>query len=83
MPGKTRVELTYRDTSSANGSISIKIFGSVVERIKRYCRLMNLNKTKFIIQCVEERLDELEPKMAENILREKSKDELIQMILGR
>ena len=83
MPGKTRIESTYRDTESRDGSISLKIYGKIVKRIKRYCRFMNLNKTKFIIQCVEEKLDELEPKIAESILREKSKDELIQICLSK
>lgn len=78
---KSRVETEYRHTCAKDGGITVHICRDIAERVRRYCQLTNQNKTMFVVRCVKERLDELEEKLAEEILREKTKDELIQMII--
>ena len=62
--------------TNRNGEFSPRIDKKTSDRIWRYCRAKDLNKTHFVIACINERLDELEEKMLEAL----SKEELIQMI---
>ena len=73
-----RFETGYRNVTSTNGVFSPHISRKTAERLTRYCKQMNLNKTKFVELCINERLDILERQMLENF----SKAELINMILG-
>ena len=78
---RKRVETEYRTTCAKDGSFSVKIDKDVADRIRRYCELTNQCKTKFVVQCVKDRLHDCEQEIAEQILREKSKEELVQMIM--
>lgn len=59
-----------------NGEFSPRFDRKTAERIWRYCKAKDLNKTHFVIACVNERLDTLEDEMLEAL----SKEELIKMI---
>lgn len=59
-----------------NGEFSPRFDRKTAERIWRYCKAKDLNKTHFVIACVNERLDTLEDEMLEALSRE----ELIKMI---
>lgn len=74
---KTRNESKFRNVESQTGEFSCKIDKKTTARITRYCRLNNLNRTKFVIQILNERLDQLERDQLQGM----SKDELINMIM--
>lgn len=76
---KQRTESNHRrTTSSKDGRFSPHIGKNVAERIERYCRQTNQNKTKFVEKCCMERLDVLEKDLLMNL----SKEDLIEMIMG-
>lgn len=72
---KKRTELGYRDTQNKDGGIQTKFEMAVAQRVIKYCKKHNLNKTRFVESCVVEKLDYLEKQE----LMEKSKEELIEM----
>lgn len=59
-----------------NGEFSPRFDKKTSERIQRYCKAKGLNKTHFVIACINERLDQLEDEMLTTL----SKEELIRMI---
>ena len=73
---KKRNEENYRETRAADGGYSPHISKETAERIARYCKLTNQNRTKFIEKCINERLDVLE----DEYLTTLSKEELIKLI---
>lgn len=75
---KERIEENCRNTKSKDGTFSPHISKSTTDRIVKYCHLKNINKTKFVEQCVNEKLDILEREFYESL----SKDELINLIIG-
>lgn len=90
MGERTRNEPEYRDTYSKDGTISTIIPKETAERVRRYCKAKNLNKTKFIERCCIERLDALEPELYQEmpkdvliewLLEEATKDELIELLI--
>ena len=76
---RTRKEEFYRDTNSKDGGISPKFGKVTADRVIRYCKATNQNKTRFMEKCVNERLDVLEMELYENMTRE----ELIAMIMAK
>lgn len=76
---RKRNELNYRDVKSNDGTFSPHINRTTTERLSRYCKMTNQNRTRFVEQCVNAQLDILE----REALVSKSKEELIEMILGR
>lgn len=80
---KTREEVEFRSTFSKDGSFNPHLCPEVSKRINAYCSLTNQNRTKFVEQCVIESLDVLEQDVLKDILSNKSKEELIQMILSK
>lgn len=76
---KDRIETNCRNVRSKDGSFSPHIGKTTAERLARYCRLKNINKTKFVEQCINERLDGLEREYYETL----SKDELIGLIMNK
>ena len=77
MSKRTRNEEIFRNITSKDGSVSANLPAKIGMRITRYCMEKNINRTRFIEQCCSEKLDVLEKEM----LQEKSKDELIAIIL--
>ena len=75
---KERIEENYRDSRTKDGTFSPRINKATAERLTKYCRLKNINRTKFVEQCINDRLTVLEREFYENL----SKDELINLIIG-
>lgn len=75
---KDRIDENCRNSRSKDGTFSPHISKTTAERLTKYCRLKNLNRTKFVEQCVNDRLTVLEREFYENL----SKDELINIIIG-
>ena len=67
----------YKNTASNDGTFQPSLSATTTRRIIRYCSEMNLNKTRFVEKCVNERLDELE----RELLGMRTKEELIELIL--
>ena len=76
---RTRNEEKCRTNVAKDGRYSPKIDKTTTERLFRYCRMMDVNKNAFVTEAVNYRLNEVERKS----LEEKSKDELIEMLLRR
>ena len=52
---------------------------ATAKRLFKYCRLANINKTRFVEQCINARLDILERNYYESL----SKEELIRLLMGK
>lgn len=76
---RTRNENACRNIKSKDGTYSARIRKSITDRLVRHCGIRNINKRKFVEDAVCEKLDREERKT----LEEKSKEELIDLILGR
>ncbi len=74
---KTRVEDKFRNIRSKDGSFSPHIGKATTERLTKYCHNINMNKTKFVEKCINERLDVLEGEYYSSM----SKEELIKLLL--
>ena len=75
---RSRFESNYRKTSTKDGCFSPKLSQKISKRIIRYCERQDINKTKFVEDCVAERLDVLERESLNGM----SKEMLIEMILA-
>lgn len=73
---KTRNENKCRNVSSKDGTFSPHLSKKTSERIERFCKINNLNKTKFVERCCDERLDVLETEMLDTL----TKEQLIEMV---
>lgn len=88
MNGRTnRIESRYRNVKSEDGIYSCKIDSKTAERISRYCKKFDINKCKFVTDIINEKMDELEASMLEQMTIEDlfamvSKKDLISMILN-
>ena len=75
----TRNETKCRTSASKDGRFSPKLDKSTSERLIRYCEMMDLNKTTTASVAVNYYLDAIERKT----LEDKTKEELIEMLLRR
>ena len=66
----------WKDSSSESG-YSAHLSKATSERMYAYCKNKNLNRKKFVEQCINKELDVLERQFYESL----SKEELINMIL--
>lgn len=73
---KERNETNFRNTVSNDGTFSPHIGKTTTERLTKYCKLRNINRTKFVESCINTSLDTLE----EEYLHGLSKEELISII---
>lgn len=78
---KPRVEDSYRDSESKDGTFSSRIPAPLADRVKEYCKRHNYNKTKFIVSIVEEQMNILELQELQELYASYSKDELIALIM--
>ena len=78
MPVRNRVENGCRGTQSKDGTFSPHIGRATAERLSKYCSLRNINKTRFVEQCINKALDQLETEYYKSL----SKEELVSIILG-
>ena len=76
---KERNETNFREAVSKDGSFSPHINKKTSERLTRYCKVMNQNRTRFVEACINEQLDRIERQAYEPL----TKDELIDIILKR
>jgi len=76
---RTRNENACRNIKSNDGTYSARIRKSITDRLIRHCEIRNINKKKFVEEAVCEKLDREERKT----LEEKSKEELIELLLRR
>ena len=76
---KTRVENEFRESTSKDGTFSSHIDEKTTSRLTRYCKTKNINKTKFVMECINKQLDILEKEILMNL----SKEELIEMYLSK
>lgn len=75
----TRIETKCRKALSKGGTYSPKLNPTVSERLIRFCIMADANKVKFVETAVSTALDKAERELLES----KSKEELIEMLLGR
>ena len=73
---RRRDESGCRRTVSKEGCFSPKINKTTTARLLAYCSRVNVNKTKFVEQCVDECLDRLENEYYESL----DKQELIRLL---
>ena len=76
---KKRVEDNCRNTKSKDGGFSPRIGKATAERLTKYCNIINMNRTKFVENCINERLDALEGEYYNSL----TKEELIQLLTKR
>lgn len=80
---RTRKEEGYRETTTAANTFSPNITDEVlVSRIRKYCGMHNLGKTKFVCDCIRKQLNELEKEDRKALLEKMSKEELTDIILS-
>lgn len=72
-----REQTKYRKRGRKDGRFSPNICEPTAERIRRYCEIKDINKTKFVEQCVNDRLDALEREFYDSL----TKEELISIIM--
>ena len=76
---RTRDEQNYRNVRSNDGTFSPHLSKTINDRVSRYCKMTNQNRTRFVEHCINAQLDVLE----REALMSKSKEELIDYILAR
>ncbi len=76
---ETKREFKYKESKSKNGSYSPHLTAKVAKRLSIYCKKTNQNRTRFIEKVLNEKLDELEIEMLNNL----SKQELIDLYLNK
>lgn len=69
----------YRNTPSKDGSFSPRLSPKTTRRLIRYCESQNFNKTKFVEDCVNERLDVLE----RETLNSMPKEMLVELLMSK
>ena len=69
----------YCNTNSKDGCFSPRLSAKLNARIDNYCMGRNLNKTKFVEDCVNVRLDALE----REAYMDMSKEMLVEMLLSQ
>ena len=80
---KERPENSFRNTKSKDGTLSVNLSKETAGRVTYYCKRNNLNRKKFVEQCVNDAMDVIKEQEARQELLGKSKEELIDMILGK
>ena len=75
---KKNTEIGYVDSYEEGRGFTPHLNALDSKRIDRYCKLKNLNKTKFVSYCVNKVLDDLEKTIYESM----SKEELIEILLS-
>ena len=76
---RKRNEENYRNAISRDGTFSPHINKTTSDRLTRYCKAMNLNRTRFVEHCVNAQLDQIEREAYGAM----SKDQLIDIILKK
>ena len=75
---RERNETGCRTPVTKDGRFSPHINSATTTRLTKYCKRINMNRTKFVEECINARLDALEEEYLQNLSRE----ELIEMVRG-
>ena len=73
---KKRVETNFRNIKAKDGTFSPHIRKETTERLTKYCHNTDTNRTKFVENCINERLDVLENEFYLSL----SKEQLIELL---
>ena len=76
---RTRIENNYRRSDSKSGEYSPKLGKQLADRIHKYCRRHNINKAKFVEECINAQMDILERQDYESY----TKEELIALLMEK
>ena len=76
---QTKKNFRYKETKSKTGKLQVDINQELTKRITTYCKNNNLNKSKFVEECVDRNLSRLEKEYYSNL----SKEELINILLNK
>ena len=74
---RTREETNFRNVKSKDGTFSPHIGERTAERITRYCKYKNLNRTNFVETVMNSYLDKAEKTLFESM----TKEQLISLII--
>ena len=72
-------EYKYKNTISKTGIYTLHINADLNKKISEYCKMKNLNKAKYLNECISKAIQRDE---SEN-LSTLSKEELVQIILNK
>lgn len=75
----TRNETSFRNAKSQDGTFSPHLNKTTSERLSRYCKMSDQNRTKFVEHCINAQLDILE----KDFYLSKTKEELVEMLLSK
>lgn len=79
MEKRNRTENGFRNTKASDGRYSTYVSAATADRLSRYCKAKNINRAKFVEQCVKEKLDAVE----EEYYLALPKETLVQMLLKK
>lgn len=74
----TRNEQKCRNTASVDGTFCPRISKQTAERLTRFCKIVDMNRTKYVEYCINAGLDVDE----RAVLEQKTKEELIELLLN-
>ena len=75
----TRNETSFRNAKSQDGTFSPHLNKTTSERLSKYCRMSDQNRTKFVEYCINAQLDILE----KDFYLSKTKEELVEILLSK
>lgn len=76
---KRKRNVRYKETKSKTGKLHVDINAKLTKRIVEHCKRNNLNKTKYVEQCIEKMIEVEERNYYENL----TKDELVEYIIKK
>lgn len=77
MDRKKRNESGCRNIKSKDGTFGPRLNKTVSERLTKFCKETNRNRTEFVIECINNQLDILEKEYYESLTREELIDKLL------
>ena len=69
----------YKNTVSKNGIYTLHINAELNKQISEYCKMKNLNKAKYLNECISKSIQNDESEFLSTL----SKEELVQIILNK
>ena len=72
-------EYKYKNTISKTGIYTLHINAELNKQISEYCKMKNLNKAKYLNECISKAIQSDESEFLSTL----SKEELVQIILNK
>ena len=72
-------EYKYKNTISKTGIYTLHINAELNKQISEYCKMKNLNKAKYLNECISKAIQNDESEFLSTL----SKEELVQIILNK